>query len=72
MKLWSVITMNNTIKNLTNSSLFALPKCLFCKHLLADQGESLVCEAFPTGIPDTALWEHKDLKCNNNIQFEEE
>lgn len=64
--------MNNTIKNLTSSSLFALPKCLSCKHLLADQGEYLVCEAFPTGIPDIALWKTKDTKCNNGLQFEEE
>ena len=64
--------MHNTIKNLTSSSLFALPKCLSCIHLLADQGESLVCEAFPTGIPDTALWEAKDSKCNDGLQFEEE
>ena len=63
--------MNNTIENLTNSSLFALPKCLSCKHLLEDQSESLICEAFPTGIPDTALWKTKDSKCNDALQFEE-
>lgn len=64
--------MNKTLNNLTSSTPFALPKCLTCKHLLADQGEALICEAFPEGIPDTALWEHKDFKCNNGIYFEEE
>ena len=71
-KEWNVDAMNKTINTLTSSTLFALPKCLSCKHLLADQGESLVCKAFPDGIPDTALWEPKEITCSNSIYFEEE
>ena len=64
--------MNNTINNLTSTMLFALPKCLSCKHLLADEGEALGCRAVPEGIPDESVWENKNVTCNNNICFEEE
>lgn len=64
--------MNNVINTLIDSSIFALPKCLSCKYLTDDQGESLLCKAFPTGIPDSALWEPKDSECNNGVLFEEE
>lgn len=52
---------------------FTLPKCVFCKNFIdGEDGDGMVCEAFPKGIPDNVLWEPEEKECNNGIKFEED
>lgn len=50
---------------------FTLPKCMTCKNLINDgNNDTVMCNAFPEGIPEHVMWESEDKKCNNGIKFE--
>jgi hypothetical protein len=48
------------------------PNCLKCKHW---NKRTIICEAFPNGIPDEIFWEYADhtkpFKGDKGIRFEE-
>ena len=50
-----------------------MPICVFCKHLL-DEGESMKCRAFPSGIPNLIIESVQDhrfrVEGDNGIIFD--
>lgn len=51
--------------------MLELPKCEFCKKYKVREKKD-VCEAFPSGIPESVMWEPEEKECNNGIKFEDE
>lgn len=45
-----------------------LPKCMSCKHYI-DDAEKIACEAFPDGIPDTAIWAPDEDECATGYKY---